>query len=81
MNSGFQAGQDYLQIWHAYLDYLRRYFVSETCSSSATANKEELIEEIRESFQKAIDQLYNCKSWQNLIPGSGYWYRGADGVR
>ena len=72
MNSGLQTSKDYLNVWHAYLDFLRRQFTSLTTSNSNSnmetaepdsnqINKEDLIEEIRDSFQKAINQLYDCK--------------------
>lgn len=54
MNAGLQTSDDYLQIWHAYLDFMKRlYLKSETKS-------EEKVEELREIFQKAINQLFDC---------------------
>ena len=58
MNAGLQTSEDYLQIWHSYMNFLKRNYCS---NSNTNENKEILIEEIRDSFQKAIDQLFECK--------------------
>lgn len=57
LNSGLQTSEDYLQVWHSYLDFLKRML---------TAGNENLdsfddvkAEEIRDAFQKAIDQLFD----------------------
>ncbi len=56
LNSGLQTSEDYLQVWHSYLDFLRRQLEQNETSE----NYEVLVEEIRDAFQKAIDQLYEC---------------------
>lgn len=52
LNSALQTSDDYLQVWHAYLDFLKRGLDKDI--------NEEKTEEIRDAFQKAIDQLYEC---------------------
>jgi len=56
LNSGLQTSEDYLQVWHSYLDFLKRRLDQNKTSE----NYETLVEEIRDAFQKAIDQLYEC---------------------
>jgi hypothetical protein len=56
LNSGLQTSEDYLQVWHSYLDFLKRRLDQNKTSD----NYETLVEEIRDAFQKAIDQLYEC---------------------
>lgn len=54
MNTGLQTSEDYLQIWHAYLDYMKRLYLK------SDPKTESQIEELRETFQKAINQLFDC---------------------
>lgn len=63
MSSGQETSEDYLKLWHAYLDYLRRSMLIDFESKTAIdeSKKEEIIETIRETFEKAINQLYECK--------------------
>lgn len=63
MNAGLQTSDDYLQIWHAYLDFLRRLYIK-----SEETDKTAQIEELRETFQKAINQLFDC-----LFPFFNYY--------
>ena len=55
MNAGLQTSDDYLLVWHSYLDFLKRSFIS-----SSQETKETQIEELRDTFQKAINQIYEC---------------------
>ena len=63
MNAGLQTSDDYLQIWHSYLDYLRRSLIpyEENLEQELRSKRESQIEEMRDAFQKAINQLYECK--------------------
>lgn len=63
MNAGLQTSDDYLQIWHCYLDYLRRSLIpyDENLEQELRSKRESQIEEMRDAFQKAINQLYECK--------------------
>ena len=61
MNSGLESSEDYLQLWHCYLDYLRRKLVTSNFENLSQEEKEAKMEEIREIFQKAINQIYDCK--------------------
>ena len=69
MNSGLQTSEDYLQMWHSYLDYLRRSFVRLNQEELSEETKNAKVEELRETFQKAINQIYDCKNFflQNLV--------------
>jgi squamous cell carcinoma antigen recognized by T-cells 3 len=64
MNAGLQTSEDYLQIWHSYIDYLKRLlFQSSTKKEEEeeeeeVTSREEQIENLRDSFQKGINQLY-----------------------
>jgi hypothetical protein len=58
MNGGLESSNDYLQLWHAYLDFLKRLYVK---NKESKPNQAELIEELREYFQKAINQQFDCK--------------------
>lgn len=53
LNSGLQTNEDYLQVWHSYLDFLKRGLEND---NPIDENK---IEEIRDAFQKAVDQLFD----------------------
>ncbi len=59
LNAGLQTSEDYLQVWHSYLDFLKRTFLAKQKVSAE--NNEEQIDEIRDAFQKAINQLFDCK--------------------
>ena len=61
MNSGLQTSEDYLHMWHSYLDYLRRSFLGLNQEEMSKETKEAKEEELRETFQKAINQIYDCK--------------------
>jgi hypothetical protein len=55
MIAGLQTAHDYLELWQAFLDFLRR---------KINWNSEDLlnsIESLRETFQRAINQLFQCK--------------------
>ncbi len=58
MNAGLQTSEDYLQLWHAYLDYLRRIILP-VLSETPNEKREEQIEELRDTFQKAINQQFD----------------------
>ena len=57
MNGGLESSNDYLQLWHAYLDFLKRLFIK---NQESKENQAKLIEELREYFQKAINQQFDC---------------------
>ncbi|CAF0720727.1 unnamed protein product [Brachionus calyciflorus] len=58
MQAGLQTSDDYLELWHAYLGYLKRSLLSNF--DNETQEKKDLIsEEIRDNFQKAINQLFD----------------------
>lgn len=59
MSSGFETSEDYLKLWHAYLDYLKRSMLA-NFETETEARKEEIMETIRDTFEKAISQLYEC---------------------
>jgi hypothetical protein len=61
MNAGLETSEDYLQLWHVYLDYLRRRLVSSNFEAQSDQVKEAKMEEIRDTFQKAINQIFDCK--------------------
>lgn len=58
MNAGLQTSEDYLQLWHAYLDYLRR-IITPVLNESSNEKREEQIEDLRDTFQKAINQQFD----------------------
>jgi len=60
MNAGLQSSDDYLQVWHSYLDYLRRSLIpiNQELDSEKKQQRETQMEELRDTFQKAIDQQY-----------------------
>jgi hypothetical protein len=58
MNSGLETSEDYLQLWHSYLDYLRRTLNFDSLNDEERDSK---IEEMRDIFQKAINQMFDCK--------------------
>ena len=60
MNAGLEASEDYLKLWHCYLDYLRRRLVTSNFENQSEEVKETRMEEMRETFQKAINQIYDC---------------------
>lgn len=60
MNSSLETSEDYLKLWHAYLDYLRRSMLVNYERESDESKKETVAETLRETFQKAINQLYEC---------------------
>ncbi len=62
MNAGLETSEDYLQLWHCYLDYLRRRLASSNFETQSDEVKEAKMEEMRELFQKAINQIFDCKS-------------------
>jgi hypothetical protein len=57
MNAGLQTSVEYLEIWHAYLDFLRRNLYSNKDKKSVS---EEEVETLRDTFKTAINQLYEC---------------------
>jgi hypothetical protein len=59
MNAGLQTSEDYLQLWHSYLDFLRRSLPQS--SDTNREKREAQIEELRDAFQKGINQLFDCK--------------------
>lgn len=59
MSSGLETSDDYLKMWHSYLDYLRRSMIANLDGETAS-RKEEIMEAIRDTFEKAIVQLYEC---------------------
>lgn len=59
MQAGLQSSDDYLELWHAYLGYLRRHLLS-NFEKEPDESKEKITEEIRDTFQKAINQLFDC---------------------
>jgi hypothetical protein len=58
LNAGLQTSDDYLQVWHCYLDFLKRSFMANKLNEN---ERQSQIEEIRDAFQKAINQLFDCK--------------------
>ena len=62
MNAGFNTSDEYLQMWHSYLDFLRRSLIpfTENLDQDLKTKRESQIEEMRDAFQKAINQLYEC---------------------
>lgn len=60
MSSGLLTSEDYLQMWHSYLDYLRRSLLT-NFETEDQQRKDEITEELRDTFQKAINQLFDCK--------------------
>ena len=58
LNSGLQTSEDYLNVWHHYLDFLRR---TSCAKKPNTELNEEQVEELRDAFQKAINQLFDCE--------------------
>ena len=60
MNAGLQTSADYLELWHAYLSFLRRQI--DFSKDNKNSGEEEKIESLRETFQFAINQLYECKT-------------------
>ena len=69
MNAGFNTSNEYLQMWHSYLDFLRRSLIpfSENLDQDLKTKRESQIEEMRDAFQKAINQLYECKFFKILF--------------
>lgn len=65
MNAGLQTSDDYLQMWHFYLDYMKRSLLN-NFDKESDQRKEQIMEELREIFQKAINQLFDCKFLQYL---------------
>ena len=65
MNAGLQTSEDYLQMWHFYLDYLRRLLVphEENMDEVLKLKRDTQVEELRDTFQKAINQLYECNAF------------------
>lgn len=61
MNAGLQTSVEYLELWHAYLDFLRRSLYNK---DKKTATDEE-IESLRDTFQRAINQLFECEFIRN----------------
>ena len=59
MNAGLQTSAEYLEIWHAYLDFLRRNLF---CNKDRKSVSEEEEETLRDTFKTAINQLYECKN-------------------
>ena len=57
MNVGLQSSADYLEMWHAYLDFLRRSLYSNKEKKNVS---DEEIENLRDKFKTAINQLYEC---------------------
>ena len=57
MNAGLQTSTEYLEIWHAYLDFLRRNLYS---NKEKKIVSEDEIETVRDTFRTAINQLYEC---------------------
>jgi hypothetical protein len=62
MNAGFNTSDEYLQMWHSYLDFLRRSLIpfSENLDQDLKTKRESQVEDMRDAFQKAINQLYEC---------------------
>lgn len=60
MMAGLQTSDDYLEMWHGYLGFLKRNLLS-NYENETQDKKDAIAEEIRESFQKAINQLFDCK--------------------
>lgn len=60
MNAGLQTSVDYLELWHAYLDFLRRQI--DFSNEVKNSGEDEKIESLRETFQFAINQLYQCNA-------------------
>lgn len=75
MSSGLETGEDYLKLWHAYLDYLRRSMLA-NFETETEAKKEEIMETIRDTFEKAISQLYECN-----ILNLNYFQRKSNSVK
>jgi predicted transcriptional regulator len=77
MNSGLQTSDDYLQIWHSYLDFLRRSLVpyDENLDEMLKTKRETQIEELRDSFRKAIEQLFEFfkNDGDPLLSLEKYW--------
>jgi hypothetical protein len=77
MNSGLQTSEDYLQIWHSYLDFLRRMLVpfDENLDDMLKTKRDTQIEEIRDSFRKAIEQLFEYfkNNGDPLLSLEKYW--------
>lgn len=63
MQAGLQSSEDYLELWHAYLAYLRRQLLS-NYDNETDESKEKIAEELRDTFQKAINQLFDCNSFE-----------------
>ncbi len=59
LNAGLQTSEDYLAIWHAYLDFLKRLYLK----------NESNIDELRNYFQKAINQQFDCNSKIIILEG------------
>ena len=60
MMAGLQTSDDYLEMWHGYLGFLKRSLLS-NYENENQDRKDAIAEEIRDSFQKAINQLFDCK--------------------
>jgi hypothetical protein len=54
MNAGLQTSNDYLELWHAYIDFLRR----QINFNDESDKLQESIESLRSTIQLAINQLY-----------------------
>jgi hypothetical protein len=54
MNAGLQTSTDYLEVWHAYLDFLRR----QINSSIDSPENSESVEGLRNTIQLAINQMF-----------------------
>jgi hypothetical protein len=61
MNAGLQTSLDYLQLWHLYLDYLKRLMLTNFDKETNKERREQIMDELRDVFQKAINQLFDCK--------------------
>lgn len=58
MNAGLQTSQDYLELWQAFLDFLKRKI------NWNSENLADSIESLREIFQRAINQLFQCNYFE-----------------
>ena len=58
MNAGLQTSTDYLDLWHSYLDFLKRNLYS---NKEKKIVSDDEVETLRETFQTAINQLFECK--------------------
>ncbi|XP_037565878.1 squamous cell carcinoma antigen recognized by T-cells 3 isoform X2 [Dermacentor silvarum] len=73
LQAGFSQGQDYQRLWLAFLDYLRRRVDAHSAQGDELLTP--YVEDLRASFQKAVEHLLQYSSTEDDICGPvlKYW--------